>query len=179
VLQAEQAKDFMNQLRHDTELLKEANAVDYSLFLVRIPKSKVIGFDTQTQSQQQSESQNPFTDNTFPEPHDSPGQDPMSGTTAPDSTTHPFAPPSPPTWRTGIESADGKYVYRAVILDFFWAKHTVHARFMTMLINIWNTIDLSGDKGHMSITTSSEEYRERFLDMCEDFIEVWVENRGD
>ncbi|KAJ9652357.1 hypothetical protein H2198_008396 [Neophaeococcomyces mojaviensis] len=167
VLTAEQAKTFMNQLRQDTDLLREANAVDYSLFLVRIPKSKVVGID-QTKSQQ-DEPQNPFTDDAHPENDVS---NPIADTTAPEPTTHPFAPPTPPTWRTGIESADGNYVYRAVILDFFWAKHKVRAKLMTALVNIWNKINLGGDKGPMSITTSSSEYQGRFLGMCEGFIEV-------
>lgn len=40
------------------------------------------------------------------------------------------------TWRTGITSADGRFVYRAAVLDFFWAKHKVHAMAMTGLIYV-------------------------------------------
>ncbi|KAI0123771.1 phosphatidylinositol-4-phosphate 5-kinase-domain-containing protein [Xylariales sp. AK1849] len=81
----------------------------------------------------------------------------------------PFAPPGPPSWRIGVPTADGKHVYRAVILDFFWAKHTAHAKAMTGLIRGYNLID---DQGPMSVTTDSTEYRERFLKMCFEFIEV-------
>jgi hypothetical protein len=75
----------------------------------------------------------------------------------------------PPSWRTGIPSTDGKIVYRAVILDFFWAKHKVQPRVMTWLVNIWRVID---DQGPMSITTGAEEYRTRFIDMCRGIIKV-------
>ncbi|KAK5128669.1 hypothetical protein LTR85_000002 [Meristemomyces frigidus] len=78
--------------------------------------------------------------------------------------------PSPQlSWRTGIPSTDGKFVYRAAILDFFWAKHKVHAQAMTGLINAYNAVDR---KGPMSVTTEAPEYRERFLKMCEGIVEV-------
>jgi hypothetical protein len=35
------------------------------------------------------------------------------------------------------------------------------------LISIWNLITRSG---HMSITTTPEEYRERFLNMCREIV---------
>ncbi|KPI39627.1 uncharacterized protein AB675_3356 [Cyphellophora attinorum] len=142
VLSQEQHDIFIRQLEQDTTLLASHNAVDYSLFLVRIPLSNP---------------QNPFAD----EPdHDNAPE-------APDFP--PFAPPSPPTWRTGVRSADGKYVFRAQILDFFWAKHKVTPKLFTFLIKAWNLIDR---KGPMSITTTPDEYRERFLRMCEHFVEV-------
>lgn len=75
----------------------------------------------------------------------------------------------PPTWRTGIPSQDNKFVFRATVLDFFWAKHKVHAKMMTLLIQAWNLIDR---QGHMSITTSPDEYRSRFLKMCREIVEV-------
>lgn len=81
----------------------------------------------------------------------------------------PFVPPDPPSWRTGIKSADGKHVYRASILDFFWAKNKVHAKAMTGLVNTYNLVD---KQGHMSITTTADEYRSRFLEMCSEIIEV-------
>ncbi|KAF2155543.1 SAICAR synthase-like protein [Myriangium duriaei CBS 260.36] len=81
----------------------------------------------------------------------------------------PFVPPAAPSWRTGMESADGKYVYRAVILDFFWAKHKSQPKVMTALIKAYNMLDRQGP---MSITTTATEYRTRFLDMCKGFIEV-------
>ncbi|KIW52913.1 hypothetical protein PV05_08521 [Exophiala xenobiotica] len=75
----------------------------------------------------------------------------------------------PPNWRTGVPSQDNKWLVRAVILDFFWAKHKVHAKAMTMLINAWNLIDR---KGPMSITTDAPEYRGRFLEMCREMVEI-------
>ena len=72
-------------------------------------------------------------------------------------------------WRTGMQSSDGKWIYRAVLLDFFWAKHKFQAQAMTGLI--WSFNVISG-KGHMSITTNATEYRVRFMKMIEDMIEV-------
>ncbi|KXT03620.1 hypothetical protein AC578_9993 [Pseudocercospora eumusae] len=86
----------------------------------------------------------------------------------PAASSTPLVPPAPPSWRTGIESADGKWVYRAAILDFFWAKHKVHAKAMTGLINTYNAVDRQGP---MSVTTDSPEYRTRFLKMVEDMLE--------
>lgn len=83
------------------------------------------------------------------------------------STRDPFA--DPPSWRSGIPSQDGKYLFKAVILDFFWAKHKVHAKLMTALINVW---DFFTGHGPMSITTTAPEYRTRFLEMCAKIVEV-------
>ncbi|KAF2098108.1 SAICAR synthase-like protein [Rhizodiscina lignyota] len=79
--------------------------------------------------------------------------------------------PSPTAgpWRDGVTSADKKWVYRAVILDFFWAKHKLEAKAMTGLIKSYNMID---HKGPMSITTSPPEYRTRFLNMVEELFEI-------
>ncbi|KAL1864540.1 hypothetical protein VTK73DRAFT_5789 [Phialemonium thermophilum] len=66
-----------------------------------------------------------------------------------------------PSWRTGIASPDGQHVFRAVILDFFWAKHKIQPKLMTFLVNLWNL--LVSNKGPMSITTTPDEYRNRFL----------------
>lgn len=85
----------------------------------------------------------------------------------------PLVPPGPPSWRTGIKSADGKWVYRAAILDFFWAKHKVHAKVMTGLIKAYNAADRQGP---MSVTTDSPEYRQRFLKMVEDMLVGWRED---
>lgn len=159
-----QADDFRSHLSRDTELLERVNAVDYSLFLVRIP---VPSRDTQAEG---TGTENPFVDSSDPERSTIEGPDVAA--TAPTPSTPPFTPPDPPSWRTGVLSADGRHVYRAVILDFFWAKHKGHAKMMTHLVNVWNKIDLGGSKGPMSITTSSSEYRVRFTKMCEAFIEV-------
>lgn len=138
-LSLDEAEDFKAQLEKDTALLAKCNAVDYSLFLVRIPYSKAA------------------------DPESSSGV----GTVQPECP--PFTPPEPPSWRTGVVSADGKYVYRAAILDFFWSKHKVHAKAMEGLINAYNVVD---KQGHMSVTTDAPEYRSRFTKMCTDMIEV-------
>ncbi|EMC94624.1 hypothetical protein BAUCODRAFT_58045, partial [Baudoinia panamericana UAMH 10762] len=131
VLSLDDAEDFKAQLEKDTKLLADCNAVDYSLFLVRIPIEATEGGAAPP-----------------PEP--------------------PFAPPSPPSWRTGVSSADGNYAYRAAVLDFFWAKHKTQALAMTGLINAYNAVDRQGP---MSITTDAPEYRQRFLAMCNEFVE--------
>jgi hypothetical protein len=71
-------------------------------------------------------------------------------------------------WRSGVPSTDGKWIYRAVMLDYFWAKHKLQAQFMTGLIKSFNLISR---RGHMSITTTAEEYRKRFLHMVEALFE--------
>lgn len=72
-------------------------------------------------------------------------------------------------WRSGLRSSDGKWVYRAVLLDFFWAKDALHAKAMTGLIKGYNVFD---QKGPMSITTTPSEYRKRFMDMVSGIVEV-------
>ncbi|KAK4201897.1 hypothetical protein QBC40DRAFT_277400 [Triangularia verruculosa] len=146
VLSQEQADDLFARLEEDTSLLAEHNAVDYSLFLVRMKLSR-----EEVQEEVQPEACK----------SDSNLAPPESG---------PSVPPKPPTWKTGVASADGKYVYRASILDFFWAKHKIQPKFMTLLINLWNLL-ISKD-GPMSITTTPEEYRQRFLRMCRGYVEI-------
>jgi hypothetical protein len=146
VLSRDQAEEFKAQLEKDTALLRDCNAVDYSLFLVRIPASTAPASGSQPSLSTENPSSKPIP------PAESP-----------------FAPPEPPTWRTGITSADGQYVYRAAILDFFWAKHKVHAKAMTGLIKSYNLVDRQGP---MSVTTTAPEYRERFLKMCSEIVEV-------
>ena len=135
VLSLDDAEDLKANLQKDTAMLAKANAVDYSLFLVRIPLDKADSGNT--------------ADGLPLEP--------------------PQVPPGPPSWRTGVKSSDGKYIYRAALLDFFWAKHKVHAQAMTGLIKTYNLVD---NQGPMSVTTTSDEYRERFLKMCNEMIEV-------
>jgi hypothetical protein len=72
-------------------------------------------------------------------------------------------------WRVGFPSLDGKWKYRAVILDFFWAKHKLHAQAMTTVVQTFNII---GRQGPMTITTTAEEYRQKFLDMVDELLEV-------
>jgi hypothetical protein len=137
ILTLDDAEAFKAQLEKDTALLQKCNAVDYSLFLVRIP-------------------------------HQAASEDTGSSKPIPPARP-PFAPPAPPSWRTGVRSADGEYLYRASILDFFWAKHKVHAKAMTGLIKSYNVIDRQGP---MSVTTTADEYRQRFLKMCSEIVEV-------
>ncbi|KAK3671529.1 hypothetical protein LTR78_008629 [Recurvomyces mirabilis] len=151
VLTLDQAEDFKAQLAKDTKLLSDCDAVDYSLFLVRIPLVSI-------KANASSDGNGTDGNLTIQQP---------DGLSPPHAG--PFIPPSPPSWRTGIPSSDGKYAYRAAILDFFWSKHKVYAKAMTGLISAYNVVD---KQGHMSITTTAPEYRERFLKMCWDMIEV-------
>ncbi|KAJ9157267.1 Phosphatidylinositol 4-phosphate 5-kinase type-1 beta [Pleurostoma richardsiae] len=148
ILSRDQADAFFASLEEDTRLLAHYNAVDYSLFLVRI-KMKSVGESAQEVTDPSS-----------------------SAAYAADVVPRqpPAIPPGPPSWRTGIPSPDGKHVFRAAVLDFFWAKHKVQPILMTLLINAWNL--LISRKGPMSITTTPDEYRERFLKMCHEIVEV-------
>lgn len=147
LLSREHADGFRRSLEEDTRMLAHYNAVDYSLFLVRI-----------TPDAPAQDVSDPSSSSAPPESEDLVPADP------------PAVPPGPPSWRTGIPSADGKYLYRAAILDFFWAKHKVQPRVMTFLVNTYNTL-VSGH-GPMSITTTPEEYRERFLQYIDGIVEV-------
>lgn len=109
-------------LEADTRFLCDANAVDYSLLLVRFPASSQPG---------------------------------AVGRLSP--------------WRVGVPSVDGKWKYRLVLLDFFWAKHRLHAQAMTGVVQTFNAV---GHKGPMTITTTADEYREKFLEMVDSLIEV-------
>ncbi|KAI1308582.1 SAICAR synthase-like protein [Xylaria venustula] len=140
------AVQFQELLEQDTQLLFDNNAVDYSLFLVRISAADA----------HDPESQRPLAAGQE-------GNEPVP------PAQPPFSPPNPPSWRTGVLSSDGKEIYRASILDFFWAKHTFRAKAMTGLVEGYNLID---DQGPMSITAESDDYRSRFLQMCEEIVEV-------
>lgn len=148
LLTKEQADEFWRSLEEDTRMLAAANAVDYSLFLVRI-KTDAPAHEVSNPSSSSS----PPAEAQELVPRESPA-----------------APPAPPSWRTGIPSADGKYLYRAALLDFFWAKHKVQPRLMTLLINAYNK--LISHHGPMSITTTPDEYRERFLKLAHEIVEV-------
>ncbi|KAJ4410396.1 hypothetical protein N0V91_001880 [Didymella pomorum] len=84
--------------------------------------------------------------------------------------------PNPPgrgsAWRTGVVSRDGKWIYRAIVLDFFWSKDALQAHAFTGLVKFYNAIKFGKDHGPMSITADSDEYRQRFLGMVEDMVEV-------
>jgi Phosphatidylinositol-4-phosphate 5-Kinase len=72
-------------------------------------------------------------------------------------------------WRKGAVSTDGKWKYRAVLLDFFWAKHKLQAQAMTGAVQTFNTV---GRQGPMSITTTAKEYRDKFLEMLDGLVEL-------
>jgi len=127
----EERRELLDQLGADTNLLKDRNVTDYSLFLVRYPADKK-GKDGKKRD-------------------------------------IPFLEAEATHWRTGLISTDKKWVYRLVLLDFFWAKHKLQAMAMTGLISSFN---LFGRKGPMSITTDAKEYRIRFLEMVEEMIET-------
>ncbi|KAH9875089.1 hypothetical protein J1614_004577 [Plenodomus biglobosus] len=84
--------------------------------------------------------------------------------------------PTPPgrgsSWRNGVVSRDGKWVYRAVVLDFFWAKDALQAQTLTGLVKLFNSLKFGKDHGPMSITTTSDEYRRRFLRLVDDMVEI-------
>jgi hypothetical protein len=172
-LTLDQAEDFKAQLQKDTKLLADCNAVDYSLFLVRVsddqnrddaedgPVSETQPTKTQPVDEQQKQKQ-PTGETELAPP------EPQPGVPIP-PLEPPFAPPGPPSWRAGLQSSDGRTVYRAAVLDFFWAKHTLHARFMTGLVKTYNLVDAQGP---MSVTTPAAEYRERFLAMCLGYVAV-------
>ncbi|KAJ5585568.1 uncharacterized protein N7459_005368 [Penicillium hispanicum] len=115
-------KTFWEAIQADTKFLQDANAVDYSFFLVRIPVSS---------------------------------KPTVLGRKSP--------------WRAGLVSADGRWKYRAVILDFLWARHKLHAQALSGVVQTFNVV---GRKGPMSITTTASEYRQNFLAMVAEMIEV-------
>lgn len=143
MLSRQHADKLMEDLEKDTQFLAEHNAVDYSLFLVRIPVDDPQAAIEHARNEEGDETLVP--------------SDP------------PAAPPAPPSWRAGMPSADGKHLYRAAVLDFFWAKHKVQPKLMTALITAWDAVF---GHGHMSITTTPSEYRERFLKMCREYVEI-------
>lgn len=70
-------------------------------------------------------------------------------------------------WREGVDDVEGKWTYRCVVLDFFWAKHTLHARTLTKVVKMFNKV---AHKGPMSITADPAEYRERFMKMVDEMV---------
>ena len=146
-----QADELFAALEADTALLAAHNAVDYSLFLVRIkterPPKAVARPGTRAWAAEDVVPADP-----------------------------PSAPPGPPSWRTGIPSPDGEHIFRASVLDFFWAKHKLQPLFMTALVRLWNAV--VSNQGPMSITTTSEEYRQRFLRLCRGIVDVVEPDEG-
>jgi hypothetical protein len=128
----DEKEELVAQLTRDTKVLQEANAVDYSLFIVRYPSSLKSA----------------------------------------ENTPVPVPAGKPSIWRNGLQSRDKRWIYRAVLLDFFWAKDALQAKALTGLVNTWNALQAGEGHGPMSITTESDEYRTRFLSMVEEMVEV-------
>jgi hypothetical protein len=113
---------FWTMIQDDTKFLQDANVVDYSLFLIRIPATSDVS---------------------------------IKGRSSP--------------WRLGLLSADGKWKYRAAVLDFFWARHKLQPQALSGVVQTFNIV---GRQGPMTITTTPSEYREKFLAMIANIIEV-------
>lgn len=130
---AQMADQLFEILSADTEFLANSNVVDYSLFLVRLP---------------------------------GPGQHlkSQSSTNFAASSDTPLAARrnDKETWRNGVSSIDGKWIYRIVIIDFFWARHKLQPMILSGLVKTFN---IYAKKGPMSITADPIEYRERFMNM--------------
>ncbi|KAL1953921.1 hypothetical protein VTO42DRAFT_2043 [Malbranchea cinnamomea] len=139
-----QFSELRTMLATDTAFLRRANVVDYSLFLVRFP-ARV----------------NPAR----------PDDRALSSTLQRrDSACEADARAGKDeSWRRGVKSADGKWTYRAVLLDFMWSKHQLRAQATTGAVMLFN---LLARKGDMSITTTPEDYRKTFLEMVENIVEV-------
>ncbi|KAM0462357.1 hypothetical protein ACHAPV_003832 [Trichoderma viride] len=120
-------------LNADTEFLANSNVVDYSLFLVRLPGPS---------QQPKSQSSKKFA--------------------ASNDTQLAARRNDEETWRNGVTSIDGKWIYRIVIIDFFWARHMLQPRILSGLVKTFN---IFAKKGPMSITADPIEYRGRFMNM--------------
>ncbi|KAG5983918.1 hypothetical protein E4U55_006701 [Claviceps digitariae] len=127
-------QELIDILIEDTKFLARANVVDYSLFLARFPKAELEAVAAASTADGED--------------------DVLAATTAVVS----------PSWRTGVPSTDGKWIYRAVLLDFLWAKHKMRAQAMTGLVGAFNLLFKTQP---MSITTEPAEYQARFMSMVE------------
>ncbi|EGR51303.1 uncharacterized protein TRIREDRAFT_2492 [Trichoderma reesei QM6a] len=124
----EATKELMDLLNTDTTFLAKSNVLDYSLFLVRYPRSGESFFDAVETS---------------------------------------LAERQADSWRTGVVSADGQWVYRVVLLDFFWARHKFRAKVMAGIVTAFNTW---AGYGPMTITTEPFEYQRRFMKMVQKLV---------
>ena len=75
--------------------------------------------------------------------------------------------PGDQDWRVGVDDVEAGWTYRAVVLDFFWTKSSLHAKAMSGLVDAFNVI---ANQGPMSITADPVEYRQRFLRMVNSLI---------
>ncbi|KAL7911504.1 hypothetical protein GGI35DRAFT_442966 [Trichoderma velutinum] len=131
------AEELMTLLDTDTKFLADFNVVDYSLFLVRYPRTE---------------------ESTYAGP-----SQPVAGPSQPVAENKLATRPID-SWRTGVVSSDEQWVYRAVVLDFFWARHKFHARTMSSIVGVFN---IWAKQGPMTITTEPFEYRKRFMKMVQ------------
>lgn len=76
-------------------------------------------------------------------------------------------------WRSGVISSDGKWYYRLVVLDYFWSRHSLRAHATKGAVQALN---IFARKGEMPITATAEDYRERFLNLIKDIVEVTPES---
>lgn len=81
----------------------------------------------------------------------------------------------PCPWREGVSDVRGGWTYRAVVLDFFWAKSALQAKAMTGLVDTYNVV---ADQGPMSITAEPGEYRQRFMKMVDNLVKAESEEAG-
>ncbi|KAL8389165.1 hypothetical protein RB599_010533 [Gaeumannomyces hyphopodioides] len=151
----QQRQQLLETLGGDTQLLADHNAIDYSLFLVRYPGPN------HPSRQGDDDDDDGNGDDTDDAASDSGLVSRAGG--APGSVL--VIPSDANSWRTGILDAEGRWTYRVVVLDFFWARHKFRARTMTSLVKLFNKL---AHKGPMSITANPQEYRQRFLRMVED-----------
>ncbi|KAK4065865.1 uncharacterized protein Triagg1_8417 [Trichoderma aggressivum f. europaeum] len=71
-------------------------------------------------------------------------------------------------WRTGVVSSNDQWVYRAVLLDFPWARHKFHTRTMSSIVGVFN---VWAGQGPMTITTEPFEYGKRVMTMAQKLLE--------
>lgn len=142
-LSQREASSLKTMLATDTAFLERLSVVDYSLFLVRFPASA----DPQRPDDRALSSTMRKRDSGL-------------GSETADVGV---------SWRQGVESADGKWTYRAVLLDFMWCKHQLRAQATTGAVRSFNVVARQGD---MSITTTPEDYRKSFLEMVDKIVEV-------
>ncbi|KAG6078599.1 hypothetical protein E4U16_001567 [Claviceps sp. LM84 group G4] len=69
-----------------------------------------------------------------------------------------------PSWRSGVSSTDGKWIYRAVLLDFLWSTRKTCAKERTGLIGAFSSLF---NKDRDLIPTEPEEYRSEFMNVVQ------------
>ncbi|KAF3926060.1 hypothetical protein ABW20_dc0109036 [Dactylellina cionopaga] len=77
--------------------------------------------------------------------------------------------PKPENWITGVKSADGKYIYRACIVDFLWNVNQLQAK-------ITRTAGMLLPE--QTVTTQPGRYRREFLAMVDEYIHILGDDDG-